>query len=131
MAFSYLPKFEAFKKSKQFDLNFKMSRSLKKGAKLFYISRLAKEGEYMNQEVANLTRFISVIKFRPIMWRQNHPYVLVDRVEDMTDPDEVARNKKCDRTVALYGFSRGANMNPKNPIHIPGPVFICFCRVFL
>ena len=54
------------------------------------------------------------------MWRQNHAYLLVDRVEDMTDPDEVARNKKCDRTVALYGFSRGANLNPTNQVHIPG-----------
>ena len=74
----------------------------------------------MNQEISNLTRFISVIKFRPIMWRQSHPYLLVDRVEDLTDPDEIARNKKVDRTVALYGFSRGANLNPKNPVHIPG-----------
>ena len=100
---------------------FEFVRPLKFFLKLY--SRLGKEGEfseYMSQEVSNLTRFISVIKFRPIMWRQNHSYLLVDRIEDMTDPDEVAKNKKCDRTVALYGFSRGANMNPTYQVHIPG-----------
>jgi hypothetical protein len=29
----------------------------------------------------NLSRFISVMKFRPLVWRSTHPYVLVDRVE--------------------------------------------------
>ena len=93
---------------------------LYQGAKLFYLSRLAQEGQYMNQEISNLARFISVIKFRPIMWRQNHPYVLVDRVEDLTDPEELSKNKKTDRTVALYGFSRGAHMNPSYHVHIAG-----------
>jgi len=74
----------------------------------------------MNQEISNLCRFISVIKFRPIMWRQNHPYLLVDRVEDLTDPEELSKNKKTDRTVALYGFSRGAHMNPSYSVHIAG-----------
>ena len=54
----------------------------------------AKEGEYQNQEISNLARFISVIKFRPIMWRQNHSYVLCDRIEDMTDPSKVDAEPK-------------------------------------
>ena len=56
------------------------------GATLFCLSRLAKEGgeEYMSQEISNLARFISVIKTRPIMWRENHAYLLADRLEDMT-----------------------------------------------
>jgi ribosome biogenesis protein BMS1 len=33
-----------------------------------------------------LARFISVMKFRPILWRDAHPYVVCDRFEDMTDP---------------------------------------------
>ncbi|CBY24705.1 unnamed protein product [Oikopleura dioica] len=89
-------------------------------AKLFYLSRLARKGQYMNQEISNLCRFITVIKFRPIMWRQNHPYLLVDRVEDQTDPEELSKNKNIDRTVALYGFSRGAHMNPSYSVHIAG-----------
>jgi len=55
------------------------------------------------------------------MWRQNSPYLLV--VGDLTDPEELSKNKKTDRTVALYGFSRGAHMNPPYScalVHIAG-----------
>jgi len=92
------------------------------GATLFCLSRLAKEGgeEYMSQEMSNLARFISVIKTRPIMWRENHPYLLADRIEDMTDPALIDAEKKCDRDVALYGFVRGANLKPSNEVHVPG-----------
>ncbi|KAG7226575.1 hypothetical protein INR49_003732 [Caranx melampygus] len=34
---------------------------------------------YQTQEVKNLGRFISVMKFRPLVWQTSHPYVLVDR----------------------------------------------------
>ncbi len=34
---------------------------------------------YPQTEVNNLTRFISVVKFRPLTWRNTHPYVLADR----------------------------------------------------
>lgn len=36
-------------------------------------------GEYQNQEVKNLGRFISVMKFRPLVWQTSHPYILADR----------------------------------------------------
>ena len=55
------------------------------GAKLFYLSGLL-NGRYPKREVHNLARFISVMKFRPLVWRNAHPFVLVDRYEDMTDP---------------------------------------------
>ena len=48
------------------------------GAKLFYLSGLI-NGKYMKREILNLARFVAVMKFRPIVWRTNHPYVLVDR----------------------------------------------------
>ena len=32
---------------------------------------------------------------------------MVDRVEDMTDPELIDKNKKCDRSVGLYGWVRG------------------------
>lgn len=50
------------------------------GAKLFYLSGM-KNGKYMKREVLNLARFISVMKFRPLSWRQAHPYLLTDRLE--------------------------------------------------
>lgn len=49
-----------------------------KGAKLFYLSGMV-YGEYQTQEVRNLGRFISVMKFRPLVWQTSHPYVVADR----------------------------------------------------
>jgi len=43
------------------------------GAKLFYLSGLEKSGRYPKTEVHNLARFISVAKFRPLIWRNTHP----------------------------------------------------------
>jgi len=39
-----------------------------------------------------------------------HPYLLVDRFEDVTPPESVRLNKKCDRKITLYGYLRGCNM---------------------
>ncbi|CAG2058025.1 unnamed protein product [Timema podura] len=89
------------------------------GAKLFYLSGLL-HGEYLRHEVKNLSRFISVMKFRPLTWRMTHPYILVDRLEDMTAPEVVRQNFKTDRKVCLYGFVRGVPLNKTASVHIPG-----------
>ncbi|XP_028991031.1 LOW QUALITY PROTEIN: ribosome biogenesis protein BMS1 homolog [Betta splendens] len=89
------------------------------GAKLFYLSGMV-YGEYQTQEVKNLGRFISVMKFRPLVWQTSHPYVLVDRMEDLTDPEKLRTEPKCDRTVSLYGYLRGAYLKNKCQVHIPG-----------
>jgi len=89
------------------------------GAKLFYLKGM-KYGRYMKVDVRNLSRYMSLQKFRPLIWRNAHSYVLVDRVLDVTPPDEVAANKKCDRTVCLYGYVRGPNLKPGAKVHIPG-----------
>ncbi|KAK6645270.1 hypothetical protein RUM43_001546 [Polyplax serrata] len=89
------------------------------GAKLFYLSGIL-HGEYLKNDIRNLGRFITVIKLRPLVWRSTHPYVLVDRLEDITDPEKIRQNSKCDRNVCLYGFARGIPLNKENSIHIPG-----------
>lgn len=48
------------------------------GAKLFYLSGMV-YGEYQAHDVKNLGRFISVMKFRPLVWQTSHPYVVADR----------------------------------------------------
>lgn len=45
------------------------------GAKLFYLSGM-RHGKYLNREVLNLGRFISVMKFRPLSWRTAHGYLV-------------------------------------------------------
>jgi ribosome biogenesis protein BMS1 len=89
------------------------------GAKLFYLSGII-NGRYPNMEVQNLSRFISVMKFRPLLWRNTHPYVVADRIEDLTDPELLHRKPNCDRTVTLYGYLRGTNLKPNMRVHIPG-----------
>lgn len=89
------------------------------GAKLFYLSKFV-HNQYLRNEINNLARFISVMKFRPLQWTTNHPYMLVDRVEDITQPEIIRQNEKSNRTVCLFGYSRGANFKPDQDIHIPG-----------
>ncbi|RCH94937.1 Glycoside hydrolase 2 (Mannanase, beta-galactosidase) [Rhizopus stolonifer] len=89
------------------------------GAKLFYLSGII-NGRYPNMEIQNLSRFISVMKFRPLIWRNNHPYVVADRIEDLTDPELLHRKPHCDRTVTLYGYLRGTNLKSNMRVHIPG-----------
>ncbi|XP_049750621.1 ribosome biogenesis protein BMS1 homolog [Elephas maximus indicus] len=89
------------------------------GAKLFYLSGIV-HGEYQNQEIHNLGRFITVMKFRPLTWQTSHPYILADRMEDLTNPEDIRTNIKCDRKVSLYGYLRGAYLKNKSQIHMPG-----------
>jgi len=89
------------------------------GAKLFYLSGLM-HGRYPKREVLNLARFISVQKFRPLAWRNSHPYILADRVEDITDPEKIRVNPKTDRRVCFYGYVHGTNFRPSVKVHIPG-----------
>ena len=54
--------------------------SARAGAKLFYLSGI-RNGKYLQRDILNLARFISVMKFRPLSWRLTHPYLLTDRFE--------------------------------------------------
>lgn len=79
------------------------------GAKVFYLSGITTTGDYLKREVLNLARFISVAKFPTLRWRAEHPYVLADRVEDIT-PKSIDHN--ANRTVAAYGYIRGNAVRP-------------------
>jgi ribosome biogenesis protein BMS1 len=90
------------------------------GAKLFYLSGVI-NGRYPDTEIMNLSRFVSVMKFRPLIFRNAHPHMLADRLEDLTPRELVRTSKgKCDRTVTVYGYLRGTNLRLGNKVHIPG-----------
>lgn len=90
------------------------------GAKLFYLSGVI-NGRYPDREILNLTRFISVMKFRPLKWRNEHPYLLADRITDLTHPQLIQDNPKCDRKVAIYGYLHGTPLPSQGAhIHIAG-----------
>lgn len=99
------------------------------GAKLFYLSGII-HGEYLKNEIKNLSRFISVMKFRPLQWRTTHSYLLGDRYEDLTNQELIRRNPKCDRNISLYGYVRGVPLKKETSVHIAGKTvsfmkFIC------
>ncbi|KAH0977095.1 hypothetical protein GBA52_026814 [Prunus armeniaca] len=118
---THLDKFKDVKKLKKTKqhLKHRFWTEIYDGAKLFYLSGLI-HGKYVKREIHNLARFISVMKFHPLSWRTAHPYVLVDRFEDVTPPEKVRLNNKCDRNVTLYGYLRGCNMKKGTKIHIAG-----------
>lgn len=90
-----------------------------KGAKLFYLSGII-NGRYPDREILNLSRFVSVMKFRPLKWRNDHSYLLIDRVNDLTNPMDITNNPKIDRKVAMYGYVHGTNLRQGAAVHITG-----------
>lgn len=92
------------------------------GAKLFYLSGVL-NGRYPDREILNLSRFISVMKFRPLKWRNEHPYLLADRISDLTHPELLeTQGKHIDRKVAVYGYLHGTPL-PSAPgfkVHLAG-----------
>ncbi|GMI70086.1 hypothetical protein like AT1G06720 [Hibiscus trionum] len=118
---THLDKFKDVKKLKKTKqrLKHRFWTEIYDGAKLFYLSGLI-HGKYPKREIHNLARFISVMKFPPLSWRTSHPYILVDRFEDVTPPERVQMNNKCDRNVTLYGYLRGCNMKKGTKVHIAG-----------
>ncbi|KAH3663480.1 hypothetical protein WICMUC_005919 [Wickerhamomyces mucosus] len=90
------------------------------GAKLFYLSGVI-NGRYPDREILNLSRFISVMKFRPLKWRNEHPYLLADRITDLTHPTIIEKNPKSDRKVAIYGYLHGTPLSAADArVHIAG-----------
>ncbi|SCV68872.1 BQ2448_993 [Microbotryum intermedium] len=94
------------------------------GAKMFYLSGVM-NGRYPDREILNLSRFISVAKFRPLVFRNQHSYFLADRFDDLTPRETIRQNPKADRTLALFGYLRGVPLRPPGPtnslrVHIPG-----------
>jgi ribosome biogenesis protein BMS1 len=90
------------------------------GAKLFSLSGVI-NGRYPDTEINLLSRFISVMKFRPLVFRNQHPYLIADRIQDLTGREAIRENPKIDRTITLYGYLRGPNLPARNAkVHIPG-----------
>lgn len=46
--------------------------------------------------------------------------LMLGRMEELTNPEDVRINPKCDRKISLYGYLRGAHLKNKSQIHMPG-----------
>ncbi|CAD6186711.1 unnamed protein product [Caenorhabditis auriculariae] len=77
---------------------------LYQGAKLFYLSGMIHD-QYKSHEIHNLDA---------------HPYMLCDRYEDTTDPEELRNDSKIDRSISLYGWVHGAHLKNNSSVHVPG-----------
>lgn len=94
---------------------------LYQGAHLFYLSGVI-NGRYPDREIHNLSRFLSVMKNpRPLIWRNAHPYSLIDSFRDITHPTKVEEDPKCDRSIVLSGYLRGTNFSVQGQrVHVAG-----------
>lgn len=91
-----------------------------KGAKLFFIYGLSQGDLYNKRDTQKIAQQVTVMKFRPLSWQTSHPYVLVDRIEDLTDPERVRQDRDIDRHVSMYGYVRGNPLTARSEVHIPG-----------
>ncbi|RKO99486.1 hypothetical protein CXG81DRAFT_30194 [Caulochytrium protostelioides] len=89
------------------------------GAPLFPLNGM-QYGKYLYPDVDRISRCLIAMKVRPLIWRNTHPYVLADRVEDITDPAVVQANPKVNRSIAFFGYVRGLPLKQNTPVHIPG-----------
>ncbi|KAI3911667.1 hypothetical protein MKW92_014774 [Papaver armeniacum] len=72
------------------------------------------------REVQKLAEDISILQFCTSSWRAAHPYVLVDRFEDVTPLEKVQKDANCSRNITLYGYLRGCNIKTGAKVHIAG-----------
>ncbi|GFR33485.1 ribosome biogenesis protein BMS1 homolog [Trichonephila clavata] len=109
---------KALQKQKVF-LKKRIATEIPKCEKMFYLSGIL-HGEYLKNEIKNLGRFISIIKYNLSSWKKSHPYIFVDRMEDITDPESLSKDQNCNRKVCLYGYARGGALKQNSYYHIPG-----------
>jgi len=119
--FTHLDKFRTMKnlrKTKKL-LKHRFWTEIYDGAKMFYFSGAVRD-KYLKNEVRQMALHMGRVKFRPLTWRNTHPYLLADRHEDVTPPGTVEDDPNVDRSVAFYGWVRGCNMRPSHRVHVPG-----------
>jgi ribosome biogenesis protein BMS1 len=102
-------------------LKHRLWSELYQGAHLFYLSGVL-NGRYPDREIHNLSRFLSVMKNpRPLVWRNSHPYTIIDNYRDITHPTKIEEDEHCDRSVELSGYLRGTNFAAQGQrVHIAG-----------
>ncbi|KAK4241950.1 hypothetical protein C8A03DRAFT_11829 [Achaetomium macrosporum] len=102
-------------------LKHRLWNELYQGAHLFYLSGIW-NGRYPDREIHNLSRFLSVMKNpRPLVWRNTHPYTIIDNYRDITHPTKIEEDEKCDRSIELSGYLRGTNFASQGQrVHIAG-----------
>lgn len=99
-------------------------KEVQPGSRVYFMPGIV-GGGYPRAEIANLARAISQQEYKVILkWREAHAGVLVDRVEDVTDPGLFTGSERHDKavphTVAFFGYLRGTYLDKTQDLHIPG-----------
>ena len=89
------------------------------GAKMFFMSGVINR-KYLKNDIKNMSLYLTRMKFRPLVWRNTHPYVLVDRVEDITHPTIIQNDPRSDRTIVFCGYVRGSHLRANMKLHLIG-----------
>ncbi|XP_026387247.1 ribosome biogenesis protein BMS1 homolog [Papaver somniferum] len=90
------------------------------GETTFHLSGLNDFELYRTLEVQKLAEAISMLRLHTPSWRAEHPYVLVDRFEDVTPPEKLHKDANCKRNISLYGYLRGCNLKRGGKVHLAG-----------
>lgn len=109
---------KALKKRKKF-LRHRFWHEVAAGAKLLCLSPMVR-GMYRPTDVLNLHRLLICVEPKIQAWRNTHCCTLIDRHEDITNPEVVAQDPNAHRVIAFYGYTRGKPMKPGQLVHIPG-----------
>ena len=91
-----------------------------KGNKMFEFCGGLTGGKYKKNEVQRLALFVSRVKFRPLVWRNAHPYLLVDRIELLPQLGKKKENDASTRDVTLFGYVRGSRLRSGGSVHLAG-----------
>lgn len=83
-------------------------------------------GEWPEKNVS----FIHYLSKHLLNLTANDLFVFPNSMEDLTDPEAIRLNPKCDRTVSLYGYLRGTFLKNKCQVHIPGELSLMFAKFF-
>ena len=90
-----------------------------KGAKMFEFSGTV-NGKYLKHEVKRLSLYVSRVKFRPLVWRNTHPYLVADRIEDVTTQERLLADPDSPRDVIFFGYVRGTHLKKNMAMHLLG-----------
>ena len=119
--FTHLDQFRTMKNLRKTKKNLKdrFWTEIYSGAKMFYFSGTI-NNKYLKHEIKQISLFISRVKYRPLIWRNTHPYVVVDRHEDITHPNLIQQDPTCDRSISFYGYVRGTHLRSNHKVHLIG-----------
>lgn len=93
-----------------------------KGAKLFDFMGVV-NGKYRKHEVKRLSLHLNRVKFRPLVWKNTHSYMLIDRVEDVSQTnkkDGEDERLAGEKDVTLFGYVRGTHLKLSSKVHLLG-----------